>query len=109
MQMLTAYLFHASALNDVKGGYVKLKYLYRNIAKFEDCSIFSAFIVCLQQFSIAIVCEVMNLIFLCKQTTFVDLVLNYVAFAGILMIDDEILASISLTYPGLVAILEDPS
>lgn len=109
MQVLTAYLFHASALMDVKSGYIKLKYLYRNMNKFEDSSILSAYTVCFQQFFIAILCEYMNLIFLCKQTTFVDLVLNYVAFAGILMIDDEMMTSVSLTFPGLMSILEDPS
>jgi len=31
----------------------------------------------------------MNLMFLCKQETFEDLILNYVAFAGILAIDDD--------------------
>jgi hypothetical protein len=35
--------------------------------------------------------------------------MNYVAFAGILTIDDEILASISGNFPGVMAILEDPS
>ena len=35
--------------------------------------------------------------------------MNYVAFAGILAIDDEILASIAGNFPGVMAILEDPS
>lgn len=109
MQMLTAYLFHATALNDTKSSYLKLKYLYRNINKFDDSSVLSAYLVCVQQGGISILCETMNLIFLCKQTTFVDLVLNYVAFAGILAIDDEILESVRLSYQSLIAILEDPS
>lgn len=109
MQMLTAYLFHATALNDTKSAYLKLKFLYRNLNKFDDSSVLSAYLVCGQQGLISVVCETMNLIFLCKQTTFVDLVLNYVAFAGILAIDDEILESVRLSYQSLIAILEDPS
>jgi len=46
--------------------------------------------------------EYMNLMFLCKQSNYEDLIMNYVAFAGILAIDDDFLKIQTRNHPVLM-------
>lgn len=48
----------------------------------------SAILLCFQQYFVNFMCETMNLVVLCQQPSFQDLIMNYVAFAGILNIDN---------------------
>ena len=89
MRLVTSFMFHIFALDDSREAYQKLKFLLRYPERFENKLRFSAFIICIEQFSITIIVEYMNLMFLCKQETYEDLIMNYVAFAGILAIDDD--------------------
>ena len=89
MRMVTAFMFHIYALDDSREAYQKLKFLIRYPQRFEDKLRFSAYIICVEQFLITFMVEYMNLMFLCKQESFEDLIMNYVAFAGILAIDND--------------------
>ena len=40
------------------------------------------------QFIASSTCELVNIIFLCRQATLIDLIMNYVAFGGISQLDN---------------------
>lgn len=66
MRLVTAYLFHIFALEDGREAYQKLKFLLRYPERFERKLRFSVLIICLEQFSITMAVEYLNLMFLCK-------------------------------------------
>ena len=109
MKLLTAYLFHLGAIGDARAGYVKIQFLRRYPERFQQQLRTSALITSLEQVFITILCETMNLIFLCAQPSFVDLVLNYVAFAGILEIDNQFMGTQESQYPEVSEWIENPS
>ena len=89
MRMVTAFMFHIYALSDSRDAYQNLKFLVRYPDRFEAKLRFSAYVICVEQFIITLLVEFMNLMFLCKQDNYEDLIMNYVAFAGILGIDND--------------------
>jgi len=108
MKLLTAYLFHLGAMGDCRSGYVKIQFLRRYPERFQQQLRNSALITSLEQVFITILCETMNLLFLCRLPSFVDLVLNYVAFAGILEIDNAFMSTQERQYPEVVEWIETP-
>ena len=47
-----------------------------------------ALVVTMYQFIAASSCEMVNIIFLCRQGTLIDIIMNYVAFSGISELDN---------------------
>jgi hypothetical protein len=47
----------------------------------------------MQQFFVNMLCEIMNLATLAQQPSFQELIMNYVAFAGILEIDNVFMST----------------
>jgi hypothetical protein len=88
MQLLAAYLFHIETLSDAKNSYQRIQFISRYPERFHEKLRPAALFLCAQQFSVNIFCELMNLISLNQQTSFQELIMNYVAFAGILSIDN---------------------
>jgi len=88
MRLLAAYLFHIETLNDATSSYRKIKFLTRYPERFHEKLRLPVLILCLQQFIVNLLCECMNLIILCMLPNFNELIMNYVAFAGLLKIDN---------------------
>jgi len=88
LRILTCYLFHLGNYKDMLQSFRRLKFLVYFPCKFEDHFIFAAFLVTFYQFTAALMSETVNLIFMCKQETLTDIVMNYVAFAGISELDN---------------------
>ena len=106
--LLTAYLFHIEALADVKDSYAKIQFLRRYPERFEEKLRFPAFFLCAQQFFVAVFCETLNITFLCAQTTYLDLIMNYVALAGVLQIDDVFMATQERIFADVCDRIENP-
>lgn len=87
LRLLCAYLFHLGNYGDVSSSFKRLKHLRKYPGDFGDLLV-PAFIITFYQFSASFCCEVMNLICLVRQDTLVDIIMNYVAFAGISEIDN---------------------
>lgn len=51
----------------------------------------------------------MNLMFLCKQESYEDLIMNYVAFAGILAIDNDFINIQRKSHPKIMKWIEEPT
>jgi hypothetical protein len=106
--LLTAYLFHIEALADVKDSYAKIQFLRRYPERFKEKLRFPAFFLCAQQIFIAVFCETLNITFLCAQTTYLDLIMNYVALAGVLQIDDAFMATQERIFADVCDRIENP-
>lgn len=89
MRMVTAFMFHIFALDDSREAYQKLKFLIRYPGRFEKKLRLSAYVLCVEQFLITMGVEFLNLMYLCKQENYEDLIMNYVALCGILAIDND--------------------
>mmetsp|Transcript_10285 Transcript_10285/g.15674 ORF Transcript_10285/g.15674 Transcript_10285/m.15674 type:complete len:171 (-) Transcript_10285:132-644(-) len=88
LRLLCCYLFHLSSYGDVVDSYQRLKYLRNNHTKFESRFIVPAFLVILYQLTTGVLCETVNILFLTRQETLVDIIMNYVAFEGVIMMDN---------------------
>lgn len=88
LRLFTCYLFHLSNYRDIADAFRRLKFLRYNPEKFVPKYIPAAFLCCVFQFSAAMYCEGVNIFFLTKQSSLVNLICNYCAFAGISEIDN---------------------
>jgi hypothetical protein len=93
IMLLTAYLFHIQAMADARNAYTKIQFLRRYPERFEKKLRFPALMLACQQFFIVIFAETLNLTFLCGQNTYLDLIMNYVALAGVLEIDNVFMST----------------
>ena len=84
-------MFHIQALDDSREAYQKLKFLIRYPKRFEPSLRLSAFVICIEQFCVTLCVEGINLMYLCSLSTFQDLIVNYVAFLGILSLDNQMM------------------
>lgn len=94
LRILCCYLFHLSNYSDVSDSYRRLKFLVNNPDKFEQRHYLPAFLITQYQFSASILVELINLLFLTRQATLIDLIMNYVAFEGVSQIDNLYTASV---------------
>ena len=108
MQLLAAYLFHIQTLADAKNSYARILFLIRYPERFNKSLRSPALFLCAQQFSVNILCEIMNLATLAQQPSFQELIMNYVAFAGILDIDNIFMSTQLKFFKGLQQIQENP-
>ena len=88
LRLLTCYLFHLGNYKDMGQSFKRLKYLVHFPCKFDKDHLLAAYLVTVYQFTAALLSETVNLIFMCKQDTLTDIVMNYVAFAGISELDN---------------------
>ena len=88
LRLLCCFLFHLSNYTDVSDSYRRLKFLVNNPDKFDQKHYLPAFLITQYQFSAGILVETINLIFLTRQATLIDLIMNYVAFEGVSLIDN---------------------
>jgi hypothetical protein len=88
MRILACYLFHMSGYNDVYTAYMRLKYLRFNADKFVHKNLFAAFMICQFQFWSSIAAEYANILFMCRQKSLVDIIINYAVFIGISEMDN---------------------
>jgi hypothetical protein len=70
MQLLSAYLFHIETLGDAKSAYGRILFMVRYPERFNESLRSPAFFLCVQQFSVNIMCEMMNLATLAQQPSF---------------------------------------
>ena len=94
MRLLCCYLFHLSNYSDVASSFRRLKYLRYNPFAFEEKYRPQAFLICMYQFTSCFLCECVNLVFLTRQGSLIDLIMNYVAFEGISALDNLYVESI---------------
>lgn len=88
LRLLCCYLFHLSNYGDVADSFRRLKYLKENPDKISPEYIVPAFFVTQFQFVASFSCETVNILFLTRQMTLIDLMMNYVAFEGISAMDN---------------------
>ena len=88
LRLLCCYLFHLSNYGDVADSFRRLKYLMRNPDKISEEHIPAAFLITQYQFWASFCCEAVNILFLTRQQTLIDLIMNYVAFEGISAMDN---------------------
>jgi len=88
LRLLCCYLFHLSNYGDVTDGYTRLKFLKNHPRKFESQYLFTAFLVTQYQFWASLLCELVNIVFITRQGTLIDIIMNYVAFEGISAMDN---------------------
>lgn len=88
MRLTACYLFHLGNYPDVADAFRRLKYLRNNPTNFENKNILPAFVITQYQFWAAFLAEAANLIFLCRQAELTDIIMNYLAFAGVSEIDN---------------------
>jgi hypothetical protein len=81
-------LFHLSNYGDVAESFRRLKYLKQNPDKISQEHIPAAFLLTQFQFWASFCCEAVNILFLTRQQTLIDLMMNYVAFEGISAMDN---------------------
>lgn len=93
MQLLSAYLFHIQTLGGAKNSYARILFIVRYPERFNKSLRSPAFFLCMQQFFVNMLCEIMNLATLAQQPSFQELIMNYVAFAGILEIDNVFMST----------------
>lgn len=109
MRLVTSYLFHIFALEDARAAYQNMKFLLRYPDRFERKLRFSVFCICCEQFTITLAVEFFNLIFLCKQSSYEDLIMNYVAFVGILAMDNDFMNIQSKNHKKVNDWIENPT
>ena len=88
MRLTACYLFHLGNYPDIADAFRRLKYLRNNADKFEKKNILPAFLVTQFQFWASLLSETSNLVFLCRQAALTDIIMNYLAFAGVSEIDN---------------------
>lgn len=88
LRLLACYLFHLQNYSDVADAFRRLKFLKNNGDRFIERYIFSAFLCTQFQFWAAFLAELANLVFMCRQKALTDIIMNYLAFAGIAEIDN---------------------
>ena len=88
LRLLCCYLFHLSNYKDVSDSFKRLKFLRYYPDKFEGAYLNPALVITMYQFTSSSTCELVNIIFLCRQATLIDLIMNYVAFGGISQLDN---------------------
>jgi len=93
LRLSCAYLFHMMNMPDLRDALGRLKFLRNCQQKFQPKQIYIALLVILMQAFVSISCEIVNLIFLCRQESLVDLIMNYLAFAGIADLDNMYVAA----------------
>jgi hypothetical protein len=81
-------LFHLSNYGDVADAFRRLKFLKENPDKFAPENLLPAFLITQFQFWACFSVEAVNILFLTRQTTLIDLMMNYVAFEGISAMDN---------------------
>ena len=88
LRLLCCYLFHLSNYGDIADAFRRLKYLKENPDKFSPDYVIPAFLITQFQFWASFSAETVNILFLTRQTTLIDLMMNYVAFEGISAMDN---------------------
>jgi hypothetical protein len=88
LRLLCCYLFHLSNYGDVADAFRRLKYLKENPDKIPQQNRVPAFLVTQFQFWASFIVEAVNILFLTRQVTLIDLIMNYVAFEGISAMDN---------------------
>jgi len=88
LRLLCSYLFHIGNHEDIGQAYRRLKFLCNNPDKFYRKQLLTAFIMTQYQFIAAMGSEVANILFMTRQDTILDHIMNYVAFEGISKIDN---------------------
>jgi len=93
LRLFTAYLFHMMSYTDIDGAFRRLKFLRHNAHKFDSETIWCAFMSTQYQFIVTIICESTSLLYITRQKRLIDIVLNYLSFRGIVILDDLFAAS----------------
>jgi len=88
LRLFTAYLFHMMNYVDIDAAYRRLKFLRFNADKFDDTTLWCAFMTTQYQFIIGVICEGAAYFYICKQSTLINIIMNYLSFKGITILDD---------------------
>ena len=88
LRLLCCYLFHLGNFKDMANSFRRLKFLNAHPEKFDPDLLYAAVLLTFFQFSAVLFVETVNLVFLCRQAEITDLLMNYVAFAGVSELDN---------------------
>lgn len=88
LRLICAYLYHFSVQKELVMSFKRLKFLVQNPDKIYSKQIVSAFLVTQFQIISAIANEMVVLLFMTRQETSIDLIMNFVAFEVIIHIDN---------------------
>ena len=81
-------MFHLANYTDVADAFRRLKFLKNNATVFDEGYILPALVVTQFQFWASFLSEASNLVFMTRQAALTDIIMNYLAFAGISEIDN---------------------
>lgn len=93
LKLFTAYLFHMMNYTDLDSAYRRFKFLRYNAKKFDPETLWCAFMTTQYQFWVAVVCEIGSIFYITKQATYINIIVNYLSFKGITILDDMFAAS----------------
>lgn len=93
MRLFTAYLFHMMNYTDLDNAYRRLKFLRYNPDKFDSGIYWCAFMNTQFQLIVTLICECTSILYIVRQKRLIDIVVNYLSFRGITLLDDLFAAS----------------
>lgn len=83
LRLLCCYMFHFGNYREVSDSFKRLKFLRRFPERFDRQYIQAAFLLTFYQFTASLMIELAHMVFLCRQRNLVQVMVNYVAFAGV--------------------------
>jgi len=81
-------MFHFGNYRDPSDSFKRLKFLRRFPERFDRQYITAAFLLTFYQFTASLMIELAHMVFLCRQRNLVQVMVNYVAFAGVAQLDN---------------------
>jgi len=76
-------MFHFGNYREVSDSFKRLKFLRRFPDRFDPQYVAAAFLLTFYQFTASLTIELAHMVFLCRQRNLVQVMVNYVAFAGV--------------------------
>lgn len=88
LRLLCSYMFHFGNYRGASDSFKRLKFLRRFPDRFDKQYVAAAFLLTFYQFTASLTIELAHMVFLCRQKNLVQVMVNYVAFAGVAQLDN---------------------
>lgn len=88
LRLLCSYMFHFGSYREVSESFKRLKFVRRFPERFASEYVVAAFLLTFYQFTASLMIELAHLVFMCRQKNLVQIMVNYVAFAGVAQLDN---------------------
>ena len=88
LRLLCSYMFPFGNYREVCESFKRMKFIRRFPERFNGKYIGAAFMLTIYQFTSTIMIELSHMVLLCRQRNLVQIMVNYVAFAGVSQLDN---------------------